>query len=142
MWMNPLPAETVMGAIVGAVLSTILAQYSYFTISVWTESRGAVLFVALILIYGVSAHFFCAACRSNISGYIKYGTLMSCMFILGGIVIINPRLPVNVTELGVISFRPNEGNILLDGVLAIWLAALWGLTLMAKHMDQPESSDD
>jgi hypothetical protein len=57
MWLNPLPAEKVIGAIVGAVLSAILAKYGYFDIHVWYEARYAIYFTFLILAFGISIHF-------------------------------------------------------------------------------------
>lgn len=57
MWLNPLPAETVIGAIVGAVLSTIMAFYKYFEVNSWIDSRYAIQLTFLILVFGVCLHF-------------------------------------------------------------------------------------
>ncbi len=61
MWLNPLPAETMIGAIFGAILATIMEQYGYFHLTSLFDIRFPLEFAGAILIFGLTAHFYCAA---------------------------------------------------------------------------------
>jgi hypothetical protein len=121
MWLNPLPAETVIGAIIGAVLGTIIAQSPYFEISEWMQARYPLLFTFLILSYGVSIHFYCAAVVLD-RPKIRTIFLALCLLIFLGMVFYPKE--VGIDPGGRVSFLPESLNVLIAGTLMIWLVAL------------------
>ena len=126
MWLNPLPSEAVIGAIVGAVLSTVMAYYKYLEVNVWTDVRYALYFVVVILCYGVCLHFYCAAVLLS-KHKIGLFFLVLCIVIYLVILIIQPK-ELTLTDSGQINFLPNPGSVLISGVLLIWLLILRTLT--------------
>ncbi len=122
MWLNPLPAETVIGAIVGAVLSTILSKYSYFDIAVWTDARFALYFTFLILAFGICIHFYCAAILLGRTAILRTFRFAYILILL--VVWVGYAKRAGIQHNGMVIFLPNEGNSLVCGVLLIWLIGL------------------
>jgi hypothetical protein len=134
MWLNPLPAETVIGAIVGAVLSTILAQYGYFGVESWIEARFALYFTFLILAFGISLHFYCAAVLLEKRTVARIFRLTAILILI--IVLIGYAKRAQVGSDGSVLFLPNPGNSLICGVLLIWLLMVRSLTAFKKWVGE------
>jgi hypothetical protein len=130
MWLNPLPAETVLAAIIGAVLGTVLGKYGYFDISNWLDSRYALEFTFLIVSFGVACHFYCAACLLD-KALIRRIFLLLAFVVFIVVLFYSPKV-LTVSPDGTLSWLPNEGNALLGGVLLIWIFALRALTAIKK----------
>lgn len=122
MWYNPIPAETVIGAIVGAVLSTILAQNEYFKIQNWMDTRYGLMFTVLIISFGVCAHFYCAARNLSRHRLANYFLLM-CFLVVGVVLLINAQ-KLNLGLSGTFTFLPRWTNVMMAGVMMIWLCTL------------------
>lgn len=129
-WTDTLPAETAIAAVVGAVLSTVLAQNNVFSIEHWYDSWPAIYLISLVLGFGVMIHFFCiAVVRKLPSVY-----LPSAMIAIGAlfcIVFLN-RADWRFPETGEIIFLPYAYNILLAGVMLIWYLSVQLTTLIAS----------
>lgn len=126
MWLNPLPAETVLGAIVGAVLSTILAHNGVFQVDSLAKLRPAILFVFAVVSYGVCIHFCCAAmARKRFD--VTLSSFVLALIIIFAVSFLGVR-EFNLGEDGRLLLLPSLPNVLLAAVLAIWFAALAALT--------------
>jgi len=126
-WHNPLPAETVIGALAGAILGSLLERNDYFDISIWLDSFAVLQLICLILIFGISAHFYCAACSMD-KGAIKRWAFYICIGILIGVLFLYPK-NLGIGADGEIKFTPHAYNFLMAGVLVVWLLTLRLLTL-------------
>ena len=125
-WLNPLPAETVIGAIVGAVLGSILERNDYLTIPTWLQSFFALQYIGLIVAFGVCAHFYCAATllkKHRISVWFRSG----CILVIVIMLLSYPK-HLGIGPDSTINFLPHEYNALLSGVLVIWVITLRVLT--------------
>ena len=131
MWLNPIPAETVLGAIIGAVLSTIMAQLAYFNVASVSDILFPLVFSFLILLFGVSAHFFCAAHVQN-KRQIKliFGTI--CLLTILVVIGLDPQ-KAHISATDGVQFLPRPGNFLMAGILALWFCALRALTELKRH---------
>jgi hypothetical protein len=130
-WLNPLPAETMIGALVGAMVGSILERNDYFTISNWLESFVVLTLVLLVLLFGVFAHFYCAACflgKDTISRWCFRGCLLSLLIVL----FLYPR-HFGIGPDASINFLPHAYNAVLAGILILWLATLRILTLVKRR---------
>jgi hypothetical protein len=130
MWLNPLPAESSIGATAGAVLGTILATHPYFSVSNWLEVYLALAYTVLIILFGISAHFYCAAHLLQRT-MIQKIFLLCCALLLVAI-FVNPK-EAGLDEETAIRFLPHEVNLLVGGTLLVWLAALRILTEVKRR---------
>jgi hypothetical protein len=129
-WLNPIPAETVIGAIVGAVLGSILERDDYLTIPTWMQSFFALQFIFLIVAFGICAHFYCAAAllkKEKIKSWSRGG----CALVIFLILFIYPK-HLGIGEDASINFTPHPYNALMSGVLILWVAALRILTQVKR----------
>lgn len=133
-WLNPLPAETVIGAIVGAVLSTILAYNDVFNVTVGNELKDACLFIGQIITFGVIIHFFCAAFVMGVH-YLAIFTFFTTLVIVANIAFLDLQGGGTV-DVGRIDISFNLTNLLLSLVLSFWFIALFALTLIKKHVEK------
>ena len=136
MWLNPVPAETVMGAIIGAVLSSIMASLNYFNLATWLDVLFPLSFTFLILLFGVSSHFYCAATLQK-KGPIRNVFGLVCLLTLASVICLDPqRAKISAAE--GLQFLPSAGNFLMGGVLVIWFLSIRALTEFNKRTQAPE----
>lgn len=131
-WLNPLPAETVLGAIIGAVLGSILERNDYLNITSWLNSGSALLLILLILAFGVLLHFYCAACHLQ-KDTIRRWSLFGCILAIAGMLFAYPK-HLGIGPDASIIFLPHEYNALMSGVLILWLISLRALTQLKRIM--------
>jgi hypothetical protein len=133
-WLNPLPAETVIGAIVGAILGSLLERNDYLNISDWLHSFFVLQFVFLILLFGLGSHFYCAACylqKPNIGRWALASSLLALLIVL----FMYPKR-VGLGPDAEIVFLPHEYNVLMAGVLLLWLLTLRTLTILKRLLTE------
>ena len=114
----------------GAVLSTILAQYGYFAVESWIDARFALYFTFLILAFGISIHFYCAAILLEKKVIMRVFRSIALFILL--IVLVGYARQAQVSVDGTFLFLPHTGNALLCGVLIIWLLMIRSLTTFKK----------
>jgi hypothetical protein len=125
-WLNPLPAETVIGAFAGAILGSILERNDYLDLSNWMHSFYVLQFIFLILAFGICAHFYCAAAYLDKPAIRKWCSF-GCFFTIVLVVIMYPK-HLGIGDDASINFLPHPYNVLMAGLLVLWLAALRALT--------------
>jgi H+/Cl- antiporter ClcA len=125
-WLNPLPAETVIGAIVGAVLGSILERNDYLDLPNWLHSFFALQLIFLILAFGICAHFYCAAYYLR-KDLIRRWSLFGCVLTIGIVLFMYPK-HLGIGSDASIVFLPHEYNALMAGLLILWLVTLRILT--------------
>lgn len=125
-WLNPLPAETVIGAVAGAILGSILERDNYLNLPNWLHSFFALQFIFLILAFGVCTHFYCAASYLNKSTVRKW-SLFGCFLTIAVVLLMYPK-HLGLGKDASIIFLPHPYNVLMSGLLVLWLAALRALT--------------
>ena len=129
-WLNSLPAETVIGAIIGAVLGSLLERDDYLNISDWLHSLFALQLVYLILAFGILAHFYCAACDLQHMA-VKRWSLAGCVLIILIVMLLYSK-HLGIGPDASIIFLPHEYNTLVSGVLILWLVTLRALTKLKQ----------
>lgn len=129
-WLNPLPGETVIGAVIGAVLGSLLERNDYLNISTWLNSFFALQLIFLILAFALLAHFYCAACHMQ-KTLIRKWTLFGCIFVITLMLFLYPR-HLGIGPDSSIVFLPHEYNTLMAGVLLLWLITLRLLTQLKR----------
>jgi hypothetical protein len=125
-WLNPLPAETVVGAVVGAVLGSILGRHDYLNPPNWLHSLFAFQLMFLILAFGICAHFYCAAHYLRKPSIAKW-SLSGCILTTGLVLFMYPK-HFGIGDDASIVFLPHEFNVLMAGLLLLWVATLRLLT--------------
>jgi peptidoglycan/LPS O-acetylase OafA/YrhL len=132
-WFNPIPAETTLGALAGAVLGSILERHDYLSIPTWVQSFFVIQFVLLIFAFGVAAHFYCAAAFLK-KPRIRNVALVGCLLIIISLLFMYPK-HLGIMPDSSINFLPHEYNVLMSMVLVMWLVALRLLTAMKKWIE-------
>jgi len=121
-----------MGATVGAILGSLLERNDFLDVTSWTNSLTAFELVALIITFGVLAHFHCAA-RLLGRAAIQRRCLYGCGAVLLLVLILYPR-HLGIGPDGTITFLPYEYNALMAAVLVFWVVALRLLTYIKMKL--------
>lgn len=135
-WLNPLSSEAVLGAVVGAVISTTLAYSEIFKVSDLYGLFYAVGFIFLVITFAIGIHFACASLIVR-----NYRVMIPSYTIVVLIVIIVALLDISVGEPNssghfVIGIRLE--NILLSSIFIMWAAALFILTMIKISLTEKE----
>lgn len=123
LWLNPLPSETVLAALSGAILSVIVSRTGIFSVETAFQLVSGICFMFLFLLYAIIIHFLCA---SVLARYHKMIYKLSAMAIL---LVFSPLLlDSNVSRLSD-GFRIST-KVDFYSILMVFLLGFWGLALL------------